>query len=167
MNPPPLSYRRVLYLAIPIILANLTQPLMSAVDTAVAGHLPGAHHLAGVALGSLLFNLIFWVFGFLRMGTTGVVAQHFGANQPSSVVLTVGRGVLLAVLIGTLILLMQGPLINAGLVIRGLKRGGNAGAVVCAWTRLGGPSGIDQLRYFRLATGLPAGTCCATDSTAD
>src|SRR5690606_28274748 len=65
-----LSYRQVLFLAIPIILANLTQPLMSAVDTAVAGHLPGAQHLAGVALGSLLFNLIFWAFGFLRMGTT-------------------------------------------------------------------------------------------------
>ena len=46
----PLSYRNVLFLAVPIILANLTQPLMSAVDTAVAGHLPGAQHLAGVAL---------------------------------------------------------------------------------------------------------------------
>ncbi|WP_017523594.1 MATE family efflux transporter [Pusillimonas noertemannii] len=115
----PISYRKVLYLAVPIILANLTQPLMSAVDTAVAGHLPGAHHLAGVALGSLFFNLLFWVFGFLRMGTTGVVAQYFGAGKAESIVLTVGRGVLLAVAIGLLILLLQRPLINGGLALLG------------------------------------------------
>src|SRR5690606_39895270 len=62
------------------------------VDTAVAGHLPGAEYLAGVALGSLFFNLLFWVFGFLRMGTTGMVAQYAGAHNPMAVLLTVGRG---------------------------------------------------------------------------
>lgn len=116
---PPLSYRYVLYLAVPIILANLTLPLMSAVDTAVAGHLPGAQHLAGVALGSIFFNLIFWVFGFLRMGTTGVVAQYYGAGQPSSIVLTLGRGVLIAAGLGALILLVQQPLIDAGIALFG------------------------------------------------
>ena len=114
-----LSYRQVLLLAVPIILANLTQPLMSAVDTAVAGHLPGAEHLAGVALGSLLFNLIFWGFGFLRMGTTGVVAQYFGADKTDAVVLTVGRGVLMAVALGLGILILQQPLIHAGLSLLG------------------------------------------------
>ncbi len=118
-SPAPVSYRQVLLLAIPIILANLTQPLMSAVDTAVAGHLPGAEHLAGVALGSLLFNLIFWSFGFLRMGTTGVVAQYFGSARPDSVVLTVARGVIIAGGIGILILLLQRPLIHAGLILLG------------------------------------------------
>lgn len=113
------GYRQVLFLAIPIILANLTQPLMSAVDTAVAGHLPGAQHLAGVALGSLLFNFIFWGFGFLRMGTTGVVAQYFGAGKTESVLLAVGRGVLMAGAIGLLILLLQGPLIGGGLALLG------------------------------------------------
>ncbi|TFL15061.1 MATE family efflux transporter [Pusillimonas caeni] len=119
ISPALVSYRKVLYLAIPIILANLTQPLMSAVDTAVAGHLPGAHHLAGVALGSLFFNLLFWVFGFLRMGTTGVVAQYFGAGKAESIVLTVGRGVLIATAIGLLILLLQRPLVNGGLALLG------------------------------------------------
>src|SRR5690606_12107595 len=104
------------------ILANLTQPLMSAVDTAVAGHLPGAEHLAGVALGSLLFNLLLWAFGFLRMGTTGVVAQYFGAGKPESVVLTVGRGVLIACAIGLLILLLQRPLISGGLALLGASQ---------------------------------------------
>ncbi|WP_397475182.1 MATE family efflux transporter [Pusillimonas sp.] len=118
----PIGYRQVLFLAIPIILANLTQPLMSAVDTAVAGHLPGAHHLAGVALGSLFFNLLFWVFGFLRMGTTGVVAQYFGAGNPGAVVLTVGRGVLIAWAIGLSILLLQQPLIEGGLALLGASQ---------------------------------------------
>lgn len=116
------SWRHVLFLAIPIILANLTQPLMSAVDTAVAGHLPGAHHLAGVALGSLFFNLVFWGFGFLRMGTTGVVAQYFGAGNPGAVLLTVGRGVLIAVTIGLLIVLLQRPLIAVGLGLLGASQ---------------------------------------------
>lgn len=116
------SYRHVLFLAIPIILANLTQPMMSAVDTAVAGHLPGAQHLAGVALGSLLFNLLFWGFGFLRMGTTGVVAQYFGAGKTESVLLTVGRGVLIATAIGLLVLLLQRPLIGGGLALLGASQ---------------------------------------------
>src|SRR5690606_14343787 len=104
-----LSYRQVLFLAIPIILANLTQPLMSAVDTAVAGHLPGAEHLAGVELCSLLFTLIFWCFGFLRMGTTGVVAQYFGAEHNTSLVLTVGRGLLMGAGLRILVLRLQSP----------------------------------------------------------
>lgn len=114
-----IGYRQVLFLAIPIILANLTQPLMSAVDTAVAGHLPGAQHLAGVALGSLFFNLLFWAFGFLRMGTTGVVAQYFGAGKAESVLLTVGRGALIAAALGLAILLLQRPLIDMGLALLG------------------------------------------------
>lgn len=118
----PLSYRRVLFLAIPIILANLTQPLISAVDTAVAGHLPGAQHLAGVALGALLFNLLFWAFGFLRMGTTGVVAQYFGAGDAVSVLLTVGRGALIGLVIGLALLLLQQPLISAGLALLGASQ---------------------------------------------
>ncbi|HLU19186.1 MAG TPA: MATE family efflux transporter [Pusillimonas sp.] len=132
----PVTYRRVLFLAIPIILANLTQPLMSAVDTAVAGHLPGAHHLAGVALGSLLFNLLFWVFGFLRMGTTGVVAQYYGARAPESIVLTVGRGVLIAWAIGLSILILQRPLIEGGLALLGASQEAAEQAQLYAYGRV-------------------------------
>ncbi len=57
-------HRRVLALAFPIVLANLTQPILGAVDTAVAGHLDGAAYLGGVALGGLFFNFVFWGFGF-------------------------------------------------------------------------------------------------------
>lgn len=119
MHTQQVSYRSVLYLAVPIILAGLTQPLMSAVDTAIAGHLPGPQFLAGVAVGSLLFNLIFWAFGFLRMGTTGVVAQYFGAGQAMPALLTVCRGILIALLLGCFILIAQVPLIQAGLALLG------------------------------------------------
>ncbi len=131
-----LSYRQVLFLAVPIILANLTQPLMSAVDTAVAGHLPGAEHLAGVALGSLLFNLIFWGFGFLRMGTTGVVAQYFGAGKTESILLTVGRGVIMATALGLGILLLQQPLIHAGLSLLGASQEAGEQARLYAYGRV-------------------------------
>ena len=74
-------YRRVFVLAIPLILSNLTQPLLSTVDTVLSGHLPGAAALGGVAMGGIFFNTIYWTFGFLRMGTTGLVAQAHGARQ--------------------------------------------------------------------------------------
>jgi MATE family multidrug resistance protein len=74
-------HRRVLALTVPIILANLTQPILGAVDTAVAGHLPDPAYLGAVAAGGLFFNFVFWGFGFLRMGTTGLTAQAFGARN--------------------------------------------------------------------------------------
>ncbi|TXD71597.1 MATE family efflux transporter, partial [Ralstonia pseudosolanacearum] len=87
-------HRRVLALAFPIVLANLTQPLLSAVDTAVAGHLPGPEYLGGVALGGVFFNFVFWGFGFLRMGTTGLVAQAHGAGDARGLRANVARALL-------------------------------------------------------------------------
>jgi MATE family multidrug resistance protein len=105
-------HRRVLTLAIPIVLANLTQPLLGAVDTAVAGHLDGASYLGGVALGGLFFNFVFWGFGFLRMGTTGLVAQAWGANDQAGLRDNLVRALLLAAIIGAAVLLLQTPLID-------------------------------------------------------
>ncbi|MFX1671953.1 MATE family efflux transporter [Paraburkholderia sp. A2WS-5] len=105
-------HRRVLVLAFPIVLANLTQPILGAVDTAVAGHLGSAADLGGVALGGLFFNCVFWGFGFLRMGTTGLVAQAFGADDQPGLRANVVRALLLAFGIGALILLIRAPLIR-------------------------------------------------------
>jgi len=105
-------HRRVLKLALPIVLANLTQPILGAVDTAVAGHLHGAADLGGVALGGLFFNFVFWGFGFLRMGTTGLVAQAFGADDRHALRSTVARALLLALVIGIAVLVVQSPLIR-------------------------------------------------------
>lgn len=102
----------MLTLAFPIVLANLTQPILGAVDTAVAGHLGSAADLGGVALGGLFFNFVFWGFGFLRMGTTGLVAQAYGARDLPALRANVVRALLLAFAIGAAILLIQAPLIR-------------------------------------------------------
>ncbi|TGP43693.1 MATE family efflux transporter [bacterium M00.F.Ca.ET.228.01.1.1] len=108
-------HRRVLALAFPIVLANLTQPILGAVDTAVAGHLSNASYLGGVALGGLFFNFVFWGFGFLRMGTTGLVAQSHGAGQHAGLRDDVMRALLLAAVIGAAVLALQAPLIEYAL----------------------------------------------------
>ncbi|RDK01295.1 MATE family efflux transporter [Paraburkholderia lacunae] len=112
-------HRRVLALAFPIVLANLTQPILGAVDTAVAGHLNGASYLGGVALGGLFFNFVFWGFGFLRMGTTGLVAQAHGADDQTGLRNNIVRALLLAAAIGAMVLLLQAPLIGYALRVLG------------------------------------------------
>lgn len=112
-------HRRVLTLAFPIVLANLTQPILGAVDTAVAGHLGSAADLGGVALGGLFFNFVFWGFGFLRMGTTGLVAQAFGAGDRVALRAAVVRALLLASAIGAAVLAIQAPLIRHVLALIG------------------------------------------------
>lgn len=115
----PYWYRRVFLLAIPLILSNLTQPLLSTVDTILSGHLPGPAALGGVALGGIFFNSIYWTFGFLRMATTGLVAQSHGADDQNQILHHFGRAFLTALLIGALILLLQGPLISITLGLLG------------------------------------------------
>jgi MATE family multidrug resistance protein len=112
-------YRRVFLLAIPLILSNLTQPLLSTVDTILSGHLPGPAALGGVALSGIFFNSIFWTFGFLRMATTGLVAQSHGAGDEDQLLHHFGRAFLTALVIGAAILLVQGPLISGALGLLG------------------------------------------------
>ncbi|WP_087657469.1 MATE family efflux transporter [Caballeronia terrestris] len=101
-------------LAFPIVVANLTQPILGAVDTAVAGHLDGPQYLGGVALGGLVFSFVLWGFGFLRMGTTGLAAQAFGARDDDALRATLLRALLLAAAIGLVVLAVQTPLIAFG-----------------------------------------------------
>jgi MATE family multidrug resistance protein len=115
----PIGHRRLLALAVPVVLANLTQPVLSAVDTAIAGHLPGPAALGGVALGGLFFNFVLWGFGFLRMGTTGFIAQAAGAGDWNEVRATLLRALLLAGAIGAVLLALQSPLIAVALDLLG------------------------------------------------
>ena len=112
-------YRRVFLLAIPLILSNLTQPLLSTVDTILSGHLPGAAALGGVALGGIFFNTIYWTFGFLRMTTTGLVAQAHGAREHSQLRLHFLRALASSAAIGALVLALQSPLIAIAVRILG------------------------------------------------
>ena len=89
-------HRAVWRLSVPIILSNISVPLLGAVDTAVVGHLPEPHHLGAVALGSMVFNFIYWGFGFLRMGTAGLTAQAHGAGNSDEVRAAVARALMIA-----------------------------------------------------------------------
>jgi MATE family multidrug resistance protein len=94
------SHRKVWILAGPIILSNISQPLVGAVDTAVVGHLPGPESIGAVALGALIFSFLYWGFGFLRMGTTGFVARAFGIGDWQGLSDTLLRVLILAVGLG-------------------------------------------------------------------
>ena len=76
-----LTHRRVLKIALPIVLSNATVPILGAVDTGVVGQLGQAAPIGAVGIGAIILATIYWVFGFLRMGTTGLVAQARGAGD--------------------------------------------------------------------------------------
>ena len=92
--------KRVLSIAYPIILANISIPLLGLTDTAVIGHLGNLDILAGISMGAVLIGAIYWFFGFLRMGVTGLVAQARGANQKIEVCSILVRGLIVAVIGG-------------------------------------------------------------------
>lgn len=99
--------RKILNLAIPNIISNLSVPLLGAVDTALVGHLEEAYYLGAIAVGSMIFNFIFWGFGFLRMGTTGLTAQAFGKEDSTDSIMTLARALTVAGVLGILIVLLQ------------------------------------------------------------
>ena len=102
--------KQILALAIPNILTNLSVPLLGLVDTALMGRMEGVAYLGAIALGGMIFNFIYWIFGFLRMGTTGFTAQAHGENNPALLSLHFVRPALIALLLGLLILCLQYPL---------------------------------------------------------
>ncbi|BCB09176.1 MATE family efflux transporter [Vreelandella venusta] len=106
---------RIWTLAWPIILSNITVPLLGLVDTAVVGHLPDSRYLAAVTLGATLFSFLYWGFGFLRMGTTGLVAQAIGREAHSDVRNLLGQSLIMAAVIGAFLIIFGSPLISLGL----------------------------------------------------
>ena len=102
--------RRVWSLAWPIMLANLSVPLVGAVDTAVVGRLPDPAYIGAVAVGAIIFSFLYWGFSFLRMGTTGFVAQSLGAGDRDELRAVIGRALLLATILGVAIVILQQPL---------------------------------------------------------
>lgn len=110
-------HRRIWAIAGPAILANSSEPLLGLVDTWAIGHLPSPVHLAAVGLGSVIFNYLLWSFGFLRMGTTGMVAQAHGRGDNDGLITTVIRSCALALFFAILILLFQQLLLLVSLRI--------------------------------------------------
>jgi len=111
------AYGEAWRLAWPLILSNLSVPLLGIVDTAVVGHLPEPHYLGAVAIGALAFNVLYFVFGFLRMGTTGLTAQAFGRADGVELRAGLGRAMLLAILIAGALLAAGPAVVWAALAI--------------------------------------------------
>jgi len=109
--------KQILRLAIPNIISNLSVPLLGAVDTALLGHLEQVYYLGAIAVGGMLFNFIFWGFGFLRMGTTGLTAQAYGEENKTESVMTLARALVVAGIFSFLILLMQVFITDLGFLI--------------------------------------------------
>ncbi len=107
----------VFRIAWPIILANAAVPLLGIADTAVIGHTGTTSALGAIALGALVFSFVYWSFGFLRMGTTGFVAQAEGAGDPAEVRAVLGRALLLAAAIGVALVLLQWPIARGAWVV--------------------------------------------------
>ncbi|WP_319782674.1 MATE family efflux transporter DinF [Oceanisphaera sp. IT1-181] len=103
-------HRQVFVLALPMVLSNITVPLLGLVDTIVIGHLEHAYYLGGVAVGATIISLIFWLLGFLRMSTTGLAAQAFGAGDEPRLLQVLVRGLFLAWGLALVILVLQKPI---------------------------------------------------------
>lgn len=100
-------HRTIVAIALPAILANSSAPLVGLVDTWAIGHLADPAYLAAIGLGSVIFNFIFWAFGFLRMGTTGIIAQASGKNDTRMLIAGIWRSVAIALGLGAVLLLLQ------------------------------------------------------------
>lgn len=97
-------------LAGPIIISNISVPMLGAVDTAVMGHLPDAKYLGGVAVGALVFTFIYWGFGFLRMGTGGLTAQAFGAEDADEIRACLARAAVIGIPVALVLIILQAPI---------------------------------------------------------
>lgn len=114
------SYHKQLFaLAIPMILSNITVPLLGLVDSAVIGHLPHAYYLGASAVGAMIIVFITWLCSFLRMSTTGLTAQAYGSKNAVSNLYVLVRGILLALLLGLGVIVFQSPYFDFALWLAG------------------------------------------------
>lgn len=110
--PQEITHKRVLKLAVPLVLSNATVPILGAVDLGVVGQMGAAAPIGAVGLGAIILTTVFWIFGFLRMGTVGLVGQAAGAGDDAEVSIILTRALLIAVAAGFALIVLQ-PLIFA------------------------------------------------------
>lgn len=109
------QHYKLLVLVFPMILANITSPLIGLVDTAVLGHMGGTHYLAGASVAALILTQIYWVCGFLRMSTTGLSAQSKGTKCPQQISKVFYQSAFSAIVLGLVILTLSQPILAVGL----------------------------------------------------
>ena len=108
-------HQKIIVIAIPMILSNVTTPLMGLVDTAVLGHMQGMYFLAGASVAALIITQLYWLCGFLRMTSTGLSAQAKGSKDNNQLNQSLFQGILFGFLLGCFLLLMQDGILTLGL----------------------------------------------------
>lgn len=104
--------RQILHIALPSIVSNITVPLLGLIDVSIVGHLGAASYIGAIAVGGMLFNMIYWLFGFLRMGTGGLTAQAYGRHDLEEVTRILLRSLSISLLLALALLLLQYPIRN-------------------------------------------------------
>ncbi len=108
--------KRILQLTLPNIISNITVPLLGMVDLSIVGHIGNVTHIGAIAIGTTIFNFIYWNFGFLRMGTSGLTAQAYGAKNLNKTVNTLVKAITTAILISLIIIILQYPIAKLALL---------------------------------------------------
>lgn len=119
MNFPNTNDKEILRIALPAIAANITVPLLGLVDVAITGHLGNAAYIGAIAVGSMIFNVVYWVFGFLRMGTSGMASQAYGRGDTAEALNLLARGLCAGLAVAGAVLVLQRPLLTLALTVIG------------------------------------------------
>ena len=107
---PNIINKRILQIAVPSIISNITVPLLGLIDVTIVGHLGAAAYIGAIAVGGMLFNIIYWIFGFLRMGTSGMTSQAYGKHDLDEVARLLLRSVGVGLLIAIVLVALQYPI---------------------------------------------------------
>jgi MATE family multidrug resistance protein len=102
--------REILQIALPSIVSNITVPLLGLIDVTIVGHLGAASYIGAIAVGGMLFNIIYWIFGFLRMGTGGMTSQAYGRKDEAETMRHLTRSMGVGMLIALALLILQYPI---------------------------------------------------------
>ncbi|KUF11254.1 MATE family efflux transporter [Pseudoponticoccus marisrubri] len=116
-TPRAVTHRRVLRIALPVVISNATVPLLGAVDTGVVGQMGQAAPIGAVGIGAIVLTAVYWVFGFLRMGTTGLAAQARGQGDRAEVAALLSRVLMIGLSAGLALILLQKPLFWAAFTV--------------------------------------------------
>ena len=104
------GHREILQIALPSIVSNITVPLLGLIDVTIVGHLGSPSYIGAIAVGGMLFNIIYWVFGFLRMGTSGLTSQAYGANDYQETRRLLTRSISIGLFMANILILFQRPI---------------------------------------------------------
>ena len=129
--------RQILNITIPSIVSNITVPLLGLVDLAIVGHLGATAYIAAISLGGMVFNLMYWIFAFLRMGSSGLTAQAFGRNDKTEAYQLLIRVLVIAFAISFILLVAQRLVFDSAMTVMkpevGVRELVNTYFTICIW----------------------------------